>query len=127
MHSRLGGKRDRQGQLLLKSACVGASVNVVEARGISVDRRLHPSPKVPLTVNGQEALALADTGADMNVMPLSYVRGLGLQLQDEAMEVETANGEKVAALGRVDLSLKLQGRAMIIPFLVFDSLRCRKL
>ena len=110
----------------MKSVCVSVSINTVGGKGVCVDRRLlNPSPKVPLTVNGREAIALADTGADMNVAPLSYIRELGLSLKDETMDVEMANGESVTAMGRVDLLVVLQERAMAIPFLVFQSLQCK--
>jgi predicted aspartyl protease len=48
---------------------------------------------------GRDAVALVDTGASMCAVSLSFVRGLGLVLQDIDISAEMASGDSVLALG----------------------------
>ena len=77
-------------------------------------------------LEGRKVMALIDCGASMSVISLGFVRGLGKPLVDIDFSAELANGDTIAALGRVDLWLQVAGKEVLQPFLVFEDLSTRR-
>jgi hypothetical protein len=53
------------------------------------------SATIPISINGNELLALADTGATLTVAPMSLARQLGCELQPASLEAVSASGHKI--------------------------------
>ena len=77
------------------------------------------------SVDGQSTLAVADSGADINLVSLAYAQMRGWDITrlplDEGFVI-LANGDARKVFGYVDMDLKIQGKSKSERFYVLDGL-----
>ena len=114
-------KKSKKSRRLGKSGAIKV-ISAVDAESSEDGLLNFPTPRVKVLLEGRPVLCLPDSGSSMSVVALSFVRGLGATLKEVDMLAEMANGQVVKALGRVDLTVDVDGRTALLPFMVFEEM-----
>ena len=78
------------------------------------------SAYLPLRVNGQNVLALVDTGSEMSLIPASSIRRHDMKASQQLLKA--ANGTSIRVLGEVTVNCELYGIRFQTPCLVTEQL-----
>lgn len=62
-----------------------------------------------------------DTGASLSIINISFVRGLGLEMEHHVLDIQSADNRYIKTAGLVHLHVEVFVLTEVVPFSTFDN------